>query len=81
MRTRLGQFSFYLSGPPFRERRPFRANLPGVGAFEGTLIAFRFWKKDLTKFVSDNDEYTVGEHRAKDNQKWVHRMGVLMLMR
>jgi hypothetical protein len=79
MRTRLGQF--LLSDASFRERRPLRANLPGVGAFEGTLIAFRFWKKDLTEFVSNNDEYTVGEHRAKDNQKWVHGIGVLMPMR
>ena len=80
MRTRLGQFLFY-QALPFGERQPLRTNLPGVGTFEGTLIAFLFWKKDLTQFVSDNDEYTVGKHRAKDNQKWVHGIGVLMLMR
>jgi len=79
MRTRLGQFLY--QAHHFVMRRPLRANLPGVGAFEGTLIAFRFWKKDLTEFVSNNDEYTVGEHRAKDNQEWVHGIGFLMPMR
>lgn len=82
MRTRLGQFLFNQAlHLHLLERLPLRTNSPGVGTLEGTLIAFRFWKKNLTEFVSDNDEYTVGKHRAKDDQKWVHGIGVLMLMR